>query len=66
HRIKAPARALGAGGLADLCEALEGLRHGQDLDQAAQIVGRLRPMAAQVTRELETNAWLENQDGEPQ
>ncbi|HEY6897592.1 MAG TPA: response regulator [Rhodocyclaceae bacterium] len=54
HRIKSPARAVGAIGLADLCQALEHIND-DGLDQARQIVDQLRPLLDQIAGHIERN-----------
>jgi PAS domain S-box-containing protein len=53
HRNKSSARAVGALPYAELCQALEKISEGGGLEQARDIVGRLRPMLEQIAREIE-------------
>jgi HPt (histidine-containing phosphotransfer) domain-containing protein len=60
HRLKSPARALGAMGLADLCQGLEALREGGDRHQAGNIVAQLRPLLEEIARRLGRHPMLTN------
>ncbi|HQS57064.1 MAG: hypothetical protein B7Y56_01155 [Gallionellales bacterium 35-53-114] len=56
HRNKSPARTVGAMTYAELCQLLEQFKGGGDVEQARQIVAKMRPMleqiAAQINRDL--------------
>ena len=61
HRIKSPARALGAVGLAELCQSLEAFRDGSadvDAEQAARLVGSVGPLLERIAREIERHPLL--------
>ena len=48
HRIRSSARAAGAAGLADLCQALEQANTDGDLAHALELAARLRPVLEQI------------------
>jgi two-component system, sensor histidine kinase and response regulator len=52
HRSKSSARAVGALAFADLCQALEKIGERDGLEQAREIVSRLRPMLEQIERHI--------------
>ena len=53
HRSKSSARAVGARAFADLCQTLEKIGERGGLEQARQIIGRLRPMLEQIEQHIE-------------
>lgn len=54
HRTKSSARAVGAVGFAALCEAMEALRHGGDLEQAACLLARMQPELDELARQIDS------------
>ena len=61
HRIKSPARALGAIGLAELCQSLEAFRDGRaetDAIEAARLVGSVGPLLERIAGEIERHPLL--------
>ena len=58
HRIKSPAQAMGAMGLADLCRGLEALREDGSAEQADATVRRMRDLLEQIERRIESNPRL--------
>ncbi|HEY6897594.1 MAG TPA: response regulator [Rhodocyclaceae bacterium] len=65
HRIKSPARAMGASGLADLCQALEHLNGDDAAERARPIVGQLRPLLEQIAARIEGNPLLAPRGSSP-
>jgi len=52
HRLKSSSRTVGALGFADLCHALEQCKDGGNMDQAQDIVIRLRPLLKQIKEQI--------------
>ncbi len=53
HRIKSPARSVGAMGFADRCQALEQFRDGGSLEQARDIVTQLHSLLEQIKERID-------------
>jgi HPt (histidine-containing phosphotransfer) domain-containing protein len=60
HRVKSSARAVGAGGFADLCEQLEA-QDGRPA-QARALAARLRAQLARIDREITARLGMRAQD----
>jgi PAS domain S-box-containing protein len=52
HRNKSPARTMGALAFADMCQALEQFKDGGEIEQARQIVARMRPLLQQIAEQI--------------
>jgi len=53
HRIKSPARSVGAIGFADLCQALEKFRGDESLEQAGEIATQLHALLEQIKQRID-------------
>ncbi|WP_073213498.1 CHASE domain-containing protein [Massilia sp. CF038] len=53
HRLKSSARAIGAMGFANLCEALESMRGGEGQDDAPLLVARMGELLAELAEHIE-------------
>jgi len=53
HRLKSSARAIGAMGFANLCEALESMREGQDASDAPALVARMAELLVELGEHIE-------------
>ena len=60
HRIKSPARTVGAMGFADLCQKLEQCKRDEDAEQARGILSQLRNLLEQIKAQIETSFTGEN------
>ena len=52
HRNKSPAKTVGAFAFADLCQALEQLRNGGEIEKARAIVARMRSMMSLIKEQI--------------
>ncbi|CAG0939073.1 partial Sensor histidine kinase RcsC, partial [Gallionellaceae bacterium] len=55
HRIKSPAKTVGALGFAELCQTLEQCKHAADAEQAQSILSQLYSLLAQIRMQTETS-----------
>ena len=53
HREKSSARAVGAMGFADLCQALEQCKRPVDYDKGCGIVAQMRPLVARISKQID-------------
>ena len=53
HRLKSSARAIGAMGFANLCDALESMREGQDASDAPALAARMAELLVQLGEHIE-------------
>lgn len=53
HRIKSPARSVGALGFAERCQALEKFQKGGNLEQAKEIVAELHALLEKITERID-------------
>jgi PAS domain S-box-containing protein len=52
HRTKSPARTVGATAFADMCQALEKFKDGGDIEEARQLVARMRALLLRIVDEI--------------
>ena len=55
HRLKSSSRAVGALGFADQCQALEQCKDSGDVEQARDIVARLRPLLERIKEQVDNS-----------
>jgi len=60
HRSKSSARTVGAIGFGELCQALEQLKGGGDIDQARDIVVQMRILLAQIYDKVNSSLLINN------
>jgi two-component system sensor histidine kinase/response regulator len=53
HRLKSSAKAIGAMGFANLCEALESMRDGQDASDAPALAARMAELLGELGQHIE-------------
>ena len=52
HRTKSPARTVGAVAFADMCQALEKFKDGGDIEEARQLVARMRTLLLRIVDKI--------------